>query len=331
MSAETVFLNDLKVRLFDKYEEQIVEDVIREAGDLLQQYEINEKSTELAVSNGVPHCLKVFMVTKKIEGRSDATLTLYNIALQDFFEHITKPVDKITSNDIRLYLYELKERRKLKDITLDSRRCILSSFFTWCHNDGYILKKPMLPIAPIKFEQVPREPFSDVQMENIRKACRSDRDKAIIETLYATGCRVSELVGLKLSDIDFQNREVKLFGKGKKHRVSYLNARAEVAIENYLKSRKGDSEYLFLSTRKPYDHIKKEAVERIVRNIGSRAEINKVFPHRIRHTTATDALDHGMPVTEVQAMLGHEKLDTTMIYAKVRQSNVQYDHRKCVI
>lgn len=191
-------------------------------------------------------------------------------------------------------------------------------------------KNPCAGIKSIQYEVQPREPLSDIQMETVRSCCISLREKAIIETLYSTGCRVSELARLKKEDIDFNTREVHLFGKGKKHRTSYLNARAEVALRDYLEKREGDSEYVFISMKKPYSNIKKASVERIVKNIGERSKI-KLYPHRIRHTTATDALDHGMPITELQAMLGHESTDTTMIYAKIQKSNVQHDHHRCII
>lgn len=331
MSAESVFMNDLQVKLIGLLDEEKLKAVMLEIGAAIRDYDITERKTEVAVQEGLPQCMKVFLVGKKIEGRSKATLDLYRIALEDLFRTVTKPVDEISTNDMRIYLYELKERRGIQDVTMESRRRIIHSFFTWCHNEGYIPRNPMRSISPIKYEVKPRLPFSDTQMEIIRGACRTDRERAIIETLYATGCRITELVGLKVADIDFRSREVKLFGKGKKHRLSYLNARAEVAIEAYLKGRKGESEYLFLHTRKPYAPLKKAGAERIVKLIGQRAAIKNVIPHRIRHTTATDALDHGMPVDEVQKLLGHEDLETTMIYAKVRQSNVANDHKKYIV
>lgn len=331
MQAESMYLDELQAKLFGLLDKESLKEVMMEAGAVLRNYEIKQKETEVAVYDGIPQCMKVYLVGKKIEGRSKGTLELYRIVIEDVLETIRKPVDAIGSNDLRLYLYELKNRRKIQDVTLESRRRIIHGFFTWCYNEGYIPRNPMLSISPIRFEKKPRVPFTDTQMEILRGACTTDRERAIIETLYATGCRITELVELKLPDIDFRTREVKLLGKGRKHRISYLNARAEVAIEAYLKGRKGDSEYLFLSSKKQYGQLKKPGAEKIVKMVGLRAGIQDVIPHRIRHTTATDALDHGMPVDEVQRILGHEKLETTMIYAKVRQSNVASDYRKCIV
>ena len=331
MFYDSIFLNDLQARLYGKISDDDLKTVMMAASDVLSKYDITQKQTALAVYDGLPECFKVYLVSKKIAGRSKDTLYLYKIYLTDFLEVVRKPVEEITANDIRLYLYEVKDRRNITDVSLDSRRRVINAFFLWLHNEGYIAKNPCLQIQTIKCEQKPREPFTDTQMEEIRESCVTDRDKAVVEMLYSTGCRVSELSNLKISDIDFKTREVKLFGKGKKHRTSYLNARAEVALLKYLENRKGDSEYVFIASKKPYNRLGKITIEKNVRDIGVRAGIDKVIPHRFRHTTATDALNRGMSVAELQSILGHEKLDTTMIYAKLSGSSVSYSHHKCII
>lgn len=199
-------------------------------------------------------------------------------------------------------------------------------------SNNYISKNPCKQIHPIKYEAKLREPLTGVEMELIRDACQTRREKAIIETFYSTGCRVSELAILKKTDVDFRKGEVHLFGKGSKHRISYINAKAEVALKKYLFSRSDDCPALFVTDRSPVRALKKEGIESIVRKIGERSGIERrVYPHLIRHTTATDALERGMNVAEVQKILGHEKLDTTMIYAKVCQDNVKYDHKRYIV
>lgn len=196
----------------------------------------------------------------------------------------------------------------------------------------YISHNPCKQIHPIKYEAKLREPLTGVEMELIRDACQTRREKAIIETFYSTGCRVSELAILKKTDVDFRKGEVHLFGKGSKHRISYINAKAEVALKKYLFPRSDDCPALFVTDRSPVRALKKEGIESIVRKIGERSGIERrVYPHLIRHTTATDALERGMNVAEVQKILGHEKLDTTMIYAKVCQDNVKYDHKRYIV
>ena len=325
------FVNEFLAKLNGKIPDGELETVARELQKFVGGYDISTRETALVPYEGDPMPYKAYMVTKKIEGRSDQTLNLYRIVITDMLHTIPKQIPDITANDLRIYLYTVKDQRKISDRTLDNRRLILNSFFGWCYQEGYTKSNPCAAISSIKYEEKPREPFSDMDMERIRDACRTDREKAIIETFYATGCRVSELRNLKKSDVDLITREVRLFGKGRKHRISYLNARAELAIKKYLKTRDDDSDYLFVRDRKPYDQLSNAGVEKILKKIGSRCGIEKVFPHRIRHTTATDALAHGMPITELQSLLGHNKLDTTMIYAKISQGNVQHDHKKYII
>lgn len=246
--------------------------------------------------------------------------------------NIEKPLNQITTNDIRVYLYNLQKRRSLSNHSLDERRLVINTFFEWCKNEEYISKNPCKQIQPIKYEIKPREPLEDIELELIRYGCKTCREKAIIELFYSTGCRVSEMVNLNKDDVNFKTGEVLLFGKGNKHRISYLNAKSEVALKKYLYSRSDDNEALIVSERKPYKRLSKTGVERIVRIIGERSNIGRnLYPHLIRHTTATNALKRGMGIAEVQSILGHEKIDTTMIYAKVSQENVKYNHRKYII
>lgn len=215
---------------------------------------------------------------------------------------------------------------------LDNRRTIIHSFFEWAANEKYIGCNTCRNIRPIKHEQPQRKPLALLELEQVRNACYNLKDKAIFELLYSTGCRVTELERLNIEDINFETKEVSLFGKGDKHRISYMNAKAEIAIRDYLGSRTDTNQALFVSDRKPHNRMKKEAFERRVRLLGERSGIERrLYPHLIRHTTATDGLERGMPVEEIQQILGHVNIATTMIYAQVSQRNVRNSHRRCIV
>ena len=215
---------------------------------------------------------------------------------------------------------------------MDGKRLVINTFFEWCRDEGYINKNPCKQIHPIKYEAKPREPLTGIELGLVRDACKTYREKAIIETLYSTGCRVTELVRLKKTDVDFQKGEVYLFGKGNKHRTSYINAKAEVALKKYLFTRMDDTHALFVSERKPHQGLKKTSIEKIVREIGQRSGIGRrVFPHLIRHTTGTDALMRGMTLPELQELFGHVKPETTMIYAKTCRDNIKHNHQRCIV
>lgn len=307
--------------------------VLQELEVFVADYNIENRHTELVTYNDtLPQCYKVYMISKKIEGLSPGTLKIYDLYLKDFFMYVGKPLEQINANDIRVYLYQLQQRRKISNHSLDGKRLVINTFLEWCKNENYISRNPCKQINPIKFEEKPREPLTDIELELVRYACKSCRDRAIIELLYSTGCRVSEMVNLNKSDIDFDSGEVHLFGKGSKHRISYINAKAEVALKKYLSTRKDTDNALIVSERKPHKRLSKTGIERAVRIIGERSKIGRnLYPHLLRHTTASDALNRGMNVTEVQKILGHEKLDTTMIYAKISQENVRYSHRKYIV
>ncbi len=307
--------------------------VMMELERFTANYDISVKSTELVpLDYKIPSFYQAYIVSKKIEGLSDGTLKIYNLILREFFESLEKPIEKVTANDIRTFLFNRQRFRQVSNRTLDNNRLVINSFFAWAMNEGYLSENPCSKVAPIKYEIKPREPLSDIELEMVRNGCESLRDKAIIETLYSTGCRVSELLILTKQDINFETKEVHLFGKGSKHRISYMNAKMEVALKRYLNSREDNDDHVFVSLIFPYKGLTKGGVEKIVREIGERSGIGRpLYPHLIRHTTATDALSRGMDIAEVQKILGHEKMDTTLIYAKVCQDDVKYAHRKYVV
>ncbi|MEY8509787.1 site-specific tyrosine recombinase/integron integrase [Lachnospiraceae bacterium 42-17] len=330
---EGTFAKNFVTKLNGKISDDNLKVVLQELEIFVNDYSIENRRTELiSYENIIPHCYKVYMISKKIEGLSSGTLKIYDLYLKDFFSHIEKPLEQITANDIRAYLYQLQQRRKISNHSLDGKRLVINTFLEWCKNEEYISKNPCKQIQPIRFEEKPREPLSDIELELVRYGCKTYRDKAIIELFYSTGCRVSEMVNLNKGDIDFDTGEVHLFGKGSKHRISYVNAKAEVALKRYLAARKDNNQALIVSERAPYQRLSKTGIERAIRIIGEHSKIGRnLYPHLIRHTTATDALNRGMNVTEVQKILGHEKLDTTMIYAKVSQENVRYNHKRYIV
>ena len=243
-----------------------------------------------------------------------------------------KPIREITANDIRLYLFGYQQQRGTSNRSLEVVRISLGTFFQWATNEKYLDQNPMLNIKPIKYEKRPREALSQMDLEYVRRACADKREVAIVEMLYSTGCRVSELTGIKLSDIDWTSHSVSLLGKGNKHRVSYVNAKAEVAVKEYLKSRKHQSEYLFCNDRGG-SPMKKDNIERIMRGIASRSGVEgkRISPHVLRHTTATQAMRSGMPVQDIQQLLGHASIATTMIYASTSAEAVQMGHKKHIV
>lgn len=327
------FTKRFVTKLYGKVPNEVLETVINELRIHVEDYDIEERETALApCTTLMMECYKAFIVSKKIEGISDNTLKTYNYYMQDFFEHISKPLENISANDIRVYLYNLQKRRRVGNRSLDSRRIVISSFFNHCVQEGYIQNNPCSKIGNIKFEYTPRKPLTDVEIELLRSACKTYREKAVVEVFYSTGCRVTELINLNKSDVNFQDKEVHLYGKGNKHRTSYLNAKAEVALKKYLFTRTDSEDALFVTERKPYKRLSKSSVEAIVKMLGERGNLQRpIYPHLIRHTTATDALNRGMDITVVQKLLGHQALTTTTIYAKVNQDVVKHEHKKYVI
>lgn len=327
------FAKEFMTKLDGKLSNDELKMVLTELEIFSSNYDISKKETALTVYEPyIPECYRIYMVSKKIEGLSQETLNTYNLYLKDFLLSMKKPLSSVTANDIRVYLYQYQQQHEVCNRTMDGRRLVINTFLQWCTDEGYIPKNVCKQIRPIKYEIKVREPLTGIELELVRDACVTLREKAIIETFYSTACRVSELARLTKSDVDFKKGEVHLFGKGSKHRISYLNARAEVALKKYLYSRTDNDPALFVSDRKPCHAIQKTTIEQIVRKIGQRSGIGRrVYPHLIRHTTSAMSLERGMNVVELQRILGHEKLDTTMIYAKVCQDNVKFDHKRFVV
>jgi len=321
---DDLMLNELLIRMSDAELRKMnnkIEKILN--GESIQNIDFSK--------NNIYKELEDYIQAKKIEGKSEGTLAQYKYNISDMLKKVNKPVGYIRTDDIRNYLADLKETKQIQDITLDGRRIYLNTFFDWLQINGYVSSNPCALIKPIHFEKKEREPLNDIEMEKIRAACATPREKAIIELLYSTGCRVSELCALKLSDIKLNEKEIHVFGKGKKHRTVFLNARAIVALSDYLEKRGFESEYVIASDRAPHGGVSTRTIQKIVKALGEKAKLNSnVFPHRIRHTTATDAINRGMPIEQVQMLLGHEKVTTTQIYAKCSKDNLKNSYFKFI-
>ena len=274
--------------------------------------------------------LQMFLDAKRIEGCSERTIQYYRVTVEHLFSKMNQSVRRITTEEIRTYLSDYQKINRCSNVTIDNIRRNISSFFSWLEEEDYILKSPMKRIHKIKTDKVVKETLSDETLECLRDNCDNIRDLAIIDLLASTGMRVGELVKININDIDFENRECIVFGKGNKERPVYFDARTKIHLKNYINSRSDDNPALFVSLDKPYNRLQISGVEIRLRNLGKRLGINKVHPHKFRRTVATKAIDKGMPIEQVQNLLGHSQIDTTMHYAMVNQNNVKESHRKYV-
>lgn len=272
--------------------------------------------------------LDVFISAKKIEGCSDKTLHYYKSSIEKLMVAVNKRVQEIVTNDIRCYLAEQQENHQLSKVTIDNLRRIFSSFFSWLEDEDYIVKSPVRRIHKVRTDTLVKEIISDENMEVLRDSCQELRDIAMIDLLASTGMRVGELVKMNREDIDFHERQCVVFGKGNKEREVYFNARTKIHLKKYLDERTDDNSALFVSLTKPHTRLTISGVEVRLRNLGKRASLYKVHPHKFRRTLATMAIDKGMPIEQVQKLLGHVKIDTTLHYAMVNQTNVKMAHRK---
>ena len=272
----------------------------------------------------------MFLSAKRIEGCSEKSLHYYCSTIRAMLDVVDKNVKQINTNDIRMYLTEYQQNKNSSRVTIDNIRRILSSFFSWLEDEDYILKSPVRRIHKVKTISNIKETYLDEDLEIMRDHCTELRDLAMIDLLASTGMRIGEMVLLNRRDIDFNERECIVFGKGNKERVVYFDARTKIHLKNYLNERKDDNPALFVSLREPHSRITISGVELRLRKFGKKLGIKKVHPHKFRRTLATMAIDKGMPIEQLQQLLGHKKIDTTLQYAMVKQSNVKIAHRKYI-
>ena len=274
--------------------------------------------------------LEMFISAKRVEGCSEKTLKYYNTTILRMFTVVKLHVTHMKTDDLRNYLSDYRQTNQCSKGNIDNIRRILSSFFAWLEDENYIIKSPVRRIHKIKSSKTVKETYSDESLEIMRDQCGCLRDLALIDLLASTGMRVGELVRLNRADIDFENRECVVFGKGSKERPVYFDARTKIHLKNYLDSRTDENPALFVSLMRPFNRLEISGVEIRLRELGRRLGISKVHPHKFRRTLATRAIDKGMPIEQVQRLLGHSKIDTTMQYAMVNQNNVKISHRKYI-
>ena len=274
--------------------------------------------------------LKMFLAAKTIEGCSKRTIQYYRVTIEKMLTVMNQPIRKISTDDMRSYLSQYQEWNGCSKVTVDNVRRNISSFFSWLEEENYILKSPMRRIHKIKTNQQVKEIITDEDIERLRDSCSCKRDLAMIDLLYSTGIRVGELVNLNISDVDFEARECVVFGKGGKERKVYFDAKSKLHLQAYLSSRVDDNEALFVTLDAPHDRLKISGVEIRMRSLGRSNNMTRIHPHKFRRTMATRAIDKGMPIEQVQKILGHSQIDTTMQYAMVNQSNVKSSHQKYI-
>ena len=304
----------------------LLTDVTRKA---LSECEITPKATEEEQRNKENvELLGAFISSKKVEGCSDKTIHYYKSSIEKLIATVKKNVCDIATNDIRCYLADQQEQRGLSKVTIDNLRRIYSSFFSWLEDEDYITKSPVRRIHKVRTDALVKEVLTDENIEVLRDSCHELRDIAMIDLLLSTGMRVGELVKINREDIDFQERQCVVFGKGNKEREVYFNARTKIHLKKYLEQRTDTNPALFVGLHEPHTRLTISGVEVRLRQLGKRVNLNKVHPHKFRRTLATMAIDKGMPIEQVQKMLGHVKIDTTLHYAMVNQTNVKIAHRK---
>ncbi len=310
-------LNKLKESLIKNFEKL---EFIMKTDDLKHQEELDENAS----------MIESFISSKQIEGCSDRTIKYYKEIIDKFNDSFDKSIKKITTEEIRSYLSNYKEMSTCGSTTIDNIRRVLSSFFSWLEDEDYIIKSPIRRIHRIKTPTTVKEVLTDENLEKLRDECENIRDLSLIELLISTGMRVGELVNLNISNLNFEDRSCIVLGKGNKEREVYFDAKTKLHLKEYISKRNDTNDALFVSLREPHQRLSISGIELIVRNLGVNTNINKVHPHKFRRTLATMAIDKGMPVEQVQKLLGHVKIETTMHYAMVNQSNVKISHRKYI-
>ena len=328
------FRSTILLRLMGMLPEDQLNNVLRVMDAVAADYTISRACTDIIVSKGLPEIVKIYCASLAIENKARGTVDGYLRELRKFFDSVRKPFNAVTTNDIRLYIFHRQQDGQLKKSTTEHIRVIINSFYSWLVNQEYMERNPSRLIEPIRYQRTGREPIPQDELEWLRNACETPREKALIDFLYSTGCRVSECVALTVNDIDWRDRSVKIrHGKGDKYRVTYFNAESEVSLRVYLNSKEHSTPVLFSKKRAPYDRVSRNALEAEVRKIRERVSdllTVQVVPHALRTTFATNASSSGMPVEHVQQLLGHSNINTTMRYVQTSQNETMNSHRKYI-
>lgn len=326
---KTTLINNVLLSLQEELSEEQLTSLRNSLTIELNNYEIHDKITDLAVvDNEADSLLQKFLATKRIEGKSEETIKRYKDVCYMMLHTIGKGIKEITTFDLRFYLAMYQETRHVSNRTLDGMRRCLASFFKFLAAERFIEYNPCLALGQIKYQKVIQKPYSDVEMERLKESCTTIRDLALIDFLYASGCRVSEVVHLNIEDVNFFELSATVLGKGNKERIIYLTPVAILHLQDYLKTRKDENPALFVSRKAPHNRLSKAGIETVLKELGKRAGIEKVHPHRYRRTLATNLLNRGANIQDVAVLLGHEDIKTTQIYCTVNQNNVQAAYRK---
>lgn len=321
--------NDMSVVLTEYQLEKLKETLLINL-DKIEMSVITDEIEKQNIKETNENYINSFISAKEIEGCSARTIKYYREIIERCIQALDKSIQEITTEEIRTYLSDYKGTNNCNTTTIDNLRRVLSSFFSWLEDEDYIIKSPVRRIHKVKTPFMIKETFSDENLEKLRDSSNYIRDLALIEMLYSTGIRVGELVKLNIEDINFEDRTCKVFGKGNKQREVYFDARTKIHLKQYLNIRHDENEALFVSRNKPHQRLSISGIELIVRKLGIKTDINRVHPHKFRRTLATIAIDKGMPIEQVQKLLGHVKIETTMHYAMVNQNNVRISHRKYI-
>lgn len=320
--AKQAFATELRDRLYDKLTTKDVDTVIAELVDQMSRFNLEQIESE-ENSKDYEDMLNIYCNTLRMEGRSEATVRRYERELMRFHAYDNTPIRHITVFNVRQYL-AAEKARGISDSTLQGNRDIFHAYFGWLHREGLLPSNPCSNLRPIKGKIEEREPFTDIELEMLKGACKTIKEKALLTFYLTTGCRVSEVVGINRDDVDFSNRCIKVCGKGDKERYVYFTQLAAMYLKSYLKTRTDNMEALFISKNK--QRMTKSGHEAVLKNIGARCGVRRVFPHRFRHTFATNMISNGMPIQEVSILMGHSKIDTTSVYAHTNQERVKLSY-----
>lgn len=323
-------ISQVITKIQDELSEVLDENQMKCLSAVLQKHLSHFEKTEKEDTAEKKDMLPVFIAAKRVEGCSEKSLRYYESTIRNMLESINKPECQITTEDLRSYLDTYQRQGTVSKVTLDNVRRILSSFFAWLEDEDYIVKSPVRRIHKVKTGKTVKETYTDESLEMMRDHCDNTRDLAMIDLLASTGIRVGELVKLNRNDVDFENRECIVFGKGNKERKVYFDARTKIHLQRYLAERSDENDALFVSLLNPFERLQISGVEIRLRKIGRELNFQKVHPHKFRRTLATMAIDKGMPIEQVQQLLGHQSIDTTLQYAMVNQNNVKESHRKYI-
>ena len=321
-------MNEKFVEIINEMAEVLNASQLKRLQEVMLKHLVEREPRKRKISN--KEYLAKFLEAKKMEGCSDRTIKYYRVTVEQLLNKVVRPVRRVTTEEMREYLVDYQKINNCGKTTVDNIRRNISSFFSWLEEEDYILKSPMRRIHKIRAERLVKNVITDEDIEKLRDGCSCLRDVAIIDLLYSTGIRVGELVRLNKTDINFSERECVVLGKGDKERRVYFDAKSKVHLINYLKSRTDDNPALFVSLDKPNDRLKISGVEIRLRQLGKKLHLDRIHPHKFRRTLATMAIDKGMPIEQLQQLLGHKRIDTTLQYAMVKQSNVKLAHKKYI-